>query len=230
MIQGKNFQAVIFDLDGTLLDTLKDIAEAMNRALAALGLPTHEIGAYRQYVGEGATVLAQKVLPEGLRTEAMIKDLRELFIKDYRSNWNNHTRLYPGIAELLDELQKADIPTAVFSNKPHYFTEACVKTFLDRWPFKAVLGESESCPRKPAPDGALRIAKDLGLDPHSFLFVGDTKIDMITAQRAGMHPCGVLWGFRTKEELIANGAKSIIEHPLELTYLLSSQGDKSEIL
>ena len=226
MTHDKRFQAVIFDLDGTLLDTLRDIAEAMNRALAHLDLPPHEIEAYRQFVGEGATVLAQKVLPEGHRTDAMTKRLRDLFIKDYRSNWNIYTRPYPGIRELLDELVKARIPMAVLSNKPHYFTVVCVETFLDRWPFTIVLGESETCPKKPSPAGALRIAHELNLHPRDFLFVGDTRIDMITANRAGMYPCGVLWGFRGKEELFASGAKSMVEHPLEIIDLMSFQGDK----
>ena len=225
MVKNKGLRAVIFDLDGTLLDTLRDIAEAMNRSLSAMGFPTHEIKAYRQFVGEGATVLAQRVLPEGLRHEEKIHALRELFIKDYRSNWNRYTRPYPGITGLLDTLKELRVPMAIFSNKPHYFTENCVREFLDRWPFQMVLGESESCPRKPAPDGALKIADAIGIDPGEIVFVGDTKIDMLTAQNAGMYPCGVLWGFRDREELLQHGAQSLLEHPGDLIDLLALQGD-----
>ena len=225
MIENKKLNAVIFDLDGTLLDTLKDIGEAMNRALRSLGYPTYPISAYRQFVGEGATVLAEKVLPPEERNEEKIQLLRSLFIEDYRSNWKVHTRPYPGIEDLLDALTRLGIPMAVFSNKPHYFTRACVETFLSAWEFELVLGEGEECPRKPDPSGALKIADSIGKAPDEIMFVGDTKIDMQTARNAGMVPCGVTWGFRTRDELQDHGAAYIVDHPMEIESIIRIQKD-----
>ena len=226
MVENKKLNAVIFDLDGTLLDTLRDIGEAMNRALKSLGYPTYPISAYRQFVGEGATVLAEKVLPPDEKNKDNILLLRDIFIKDYRSNWKTHTRPYPGIEELLDALTLQRVPMAVFSNKPHYFTKACVDTFLSRWRFELVLGEGEGCPRKPDPTGALRIASSMGRAPHEVLFVGDTKIDMETAKSAGMRPCGVTWGFRTRDELLAHGAAFIVDHPMEIEAIIRFLEDR----
>ena len=213
-------RAVIFDLDGTLLDTLQDIGEAMNRSLQKLGLSPYPLDAYRQFVGEGATVLAEKVLPPPMRTEDNIKRLRDIFISDYRANWNIHTRPYDGVAELLDVLSKQRVPMAILSNKPHYFTKACVEEFLDRWAFQMVLGEGEGCPRKPDPEGALMIARHTGIKPEGFLFVGDTKVDMLTARNAGMTPCGVTWGFRDRGELEAHGARLLVDNPFQVAEII----------
>lgn len=218
----KRFKAVIFDLDGTLLDTLRDIAEAMNRTLVAFGLKPYPIEAYKNFVGEGARVLAEKVLPQKLRTKENIEHLRQQFINDYRSNWNHYTKPYDGIPELIDTLVQMGIDLAVLSNKPHEFTTACVESFLAKWPFKIALGEKEDIPRKPDPKGATIIAKELDILPSEIIFVGDTKIDMVTAQNAKMFPCGVLWGFRTQEELLKNGAKALLKKPMDLINLFHS--------
>ncbi len=220
MKEAIRFKGVIFDLDGTLLDTLRDIAEAMNRALTRRGFPAHPTSSYKQFVGEGAGTLARKVLREEDRTEGNIERLREEFIKDYRSNWAIHTRPYKGIVELLERLEKRGIMMAVLSNKPHWFTVQCVKRFLGGFNFIACLGESDETPRKPEPKGALVIKEMMGISEREILFVGDTKIDMQTAINASMTPCGVLWGFRDREELMRNGAEYIAEHPMAIENLL----------
>ncbi len=213
-------RAVIFDLDGTLLDTLEDIADSLNRVFAARGLPPHPVGAYRYFVGSGAEELAWRALPEGERTEENVRELVRGFRAEYRSGWNIKTRPYPGVAEMLDWLWRENIPSAVLSNKPGEFTVPAVEEYFPGYPFAAVIGQKEGAPIKPDPAGAIEIARLLGIPAREILFLGDTGVDMETARRAGNFPVGAGWGFRPEEELREHGAEIIIDRPGELPGLL----------
>ena len=216
------FRAVIFDLDGTLLDTLADIGESANAALEQLGFPTHPLPEYRTFVGDGVAVLMQRVLPEPHRKSEMIARVVEGFRKVYGENWNRRTQPYAGIVEMLDALVARKIPLAILSNKPHDFTQQCVREFLPRHQFAAVIGQREGIPTKPDPTSALEVVSQLGLTPAEVVYVGDTSVDMQTATRAGLYAVGVAWGFRSVEELKSHGAKKIISSPIELLAVLPS--------
>lgn len=216
-------QAVIFDLDGTLLDTLEDIADSGNQTLARYGFPTHPIDAYRYFVGDGVGMLIRRILPEDQRHEETIGQVLETYREEYGRRWNAKARPYDGIGELLDALTTARIKTAVLSNKPHELTEKCVGELLSPWTFEITLGQRDGIARKPAPAGALSIARQWGLPPSEIVYAGDTATDMETALAAGMVPCGVLWGFRPAAELRAAGAKVLIQRPIELLDVLDGE-------
>ncbi len=211
-----NFKAVLFDLDGTLLDTLDDLADSMNAVLERSGLPVHEVWKYKYFVGEGIVNLVRKALPEDKLDEETVSRLSAEMRQEYDSRWAGKTKPYDGIAELLDGLTLKKIRLAVLSNKPDNFTKIVVNKFLSRWSFDAVLGERPSVPKKPHPAGALEIAGLLNLKPCEFLYLGDTNVDMKTANSAGMYAVGASWGFRQVDELIKSGAKAIAGYPVEL--------------
>jgi len=215
-----SYKAVLFDLDGTLLDTLEDLADATNEVMATLGFPTHPIDAFRYFVGDGMKNLLLRCLPEARRDEATLAQAIGMFREAYGRNWADKTRPYDGVPELLDALTGRGVPMAVLSNKPHEFTKLCVARLLPRWAFAAVQGVSETNPPKPDPGGARAITEHLGVAPAEFLYVGDTNTDMKTAAAAGMFAVGVTWGFRPPEELLANGARALIDTPSELLALL----------
>lgn len=210
------FQGVIFDLDGTLLNSLEDIADSMNNVLKKLKLPTHDLEEYKYFVGAGMYKLVTRAVPEELRQEDFLKSCFEMMRQEYSRNWRNKTKPYEGIPELLDYLTSLNMAKAVLSNKPHDSTVIMVKELLADWDFQMVLGARPGVPKKPDPVGALEIARKLKIPPERFLYLGDTNIDMQTANAAGMYPVGVLWGFRKSDELIKSGAKALIGHPLEL--------------
>lgn len=217
------YQAVLFDLDGTLLDTLADLAEAGNRVLAARGLPPHPVQEYRYFVGSGVRHLVECILPRPLREqEAEVEAAIAAFQEHYAQTWQLHTRPYAGIAELLGYLSARKYRMAILSNKPQRFTQLCVDTLLAPWRFHPVLGQREGVPRKPHPAAALETARILDLPPSTILYVGDTGVDMRTAQQAGMDAVGVLWGFRSADELRATGAEVLVETPQELQALLTT--------
>jgi phosphoglycolate phosphatase len=207
---------VLFDLDGTLLDTLADLAYSTNRCLARLGLPEHPVEAYRYFVGDGLANLARRTLPAERRDPATVEALQELFNRDYHEHWADSTRAYEGIAELLTALSARGVPMAILSNKPHAFTVDMVRHFLGSWRFAAVFGARDSHPRKPDPAAALEISSALGLAPARVLYAGDTRTDMETACNAGMFAVGVLWGFRPRAELVESGAQALAARPAEL--------------
>ncbi len=216
------YQAVLFDLDGTLLDTLADLAEASNRVLAGRGLKPYPVEDYRYFVGNGVRHLLECILPRPLREkEEEIEAAIAAFQQEYAKNWQEHTKAYQGIAELLDYLSANGYRLAVLSNKPQHFTELCVHTLLADWHFDSVLGQREGIPRKPHPAGALETARVLDLPPSAILYAGDTGVDMRTAQQAGMDAVGVLWGFRDAEELRATGAELLAQTPQELIRFLA---------
>jgi phosphoglycolate phosphatase len=221
VVQGMKYKAVLFDLDGTLLDTIQDIAESMNSVLRYYNFPAHPVEAYKIFVGDGVEALARRVLPEGRQDAETVSGCVSAMRKEYGTRWPNNTRPYEGVPELLDALVARGIKLSVLSNKPDDFTKIMVAGLLPRWPFEPVLGARPFVPQKPDPAGALEIARRISIPPEEFLYLGDTGTDMKTAKAAGMYPVGVNWGFRTAEELETNGAKIIIEKPLELLEILS---------
>jgi phosphoglycolate phosphatase len=210
------YKAVLFDLDGTLIDTVDDIGDAANRVLSNRKFPTHSISTYRLFIGEGVRMLLTYALPEEDRKKELITACLKEFIEDYRYNYNVKTKLYDGIPELLDILTLRNLKLAVLSNKPHPMTKDCVEFFLSQWDFDIVLGQQDSIPRKPDPQGAFEVAQRLAIPPSNFIYLGDTAIDMKTALSAGMFPVGVLWGFRSLAELKENGARVVIDAPMQL--------------
>jgi phosphoglycolate phosphatase len=211
-----SYHGVLFDLDGTLLDTLLDLAHSMNEALDRLGFAGHPVEAYRYFVGEGTDILASRALPPASRNERTVARCVAEFLAEYSRRWDEHTRPYPGIPELLDALSARGIRMAILSNKKHELTELAVARLLPAWRFAAVAGAKADVPRKPDPTAALRLAGELQLPPAEIVYLGDTKTDMQTAVGAGMQPVGALWGFRTEEELRTSGARTVIARPQDL--------------
>jgi len=213
-----NIRAVLFDLDGTLADSLADLATATNHALKQLGFPTHSVDSYRYRVGDGARELCARALP------ADKQDLQDEVLRRMRQHYDRHcfdqTRLYDGIPELVSALAQRRLHLAVLSNKPDPFTKRMIAHFFQPSPFAIVRGQLPDVPIKPNPTAALQIAKELGAPPADWLYLGDTNTDMLTARAAGMHPVGVLWGFRERDELVASGAEHIVAKPADVLPLL----------
>ena len=216
------YKALIFDLDGTLLDTLDDLAACGNRTLSRLGCRPHPVAAYRLFVGDGLQTLVERMLPPEARSIATIDAAVQFFKEDYSVNWNVQTSMYKGIAEMLDELTAREYRLSILSNKPDAFTRVCVRAFLNAWTFEPLFGQRPGVPKKPHPAGAIEIAGAMQINPAEILYVGDSGTDMATAAGAGMDAVGVLWGFRQAAELRAAGARSLIQSPDQLLDLLSS--------
>ncbi len=213
----QRFAGAIFDLDGTLVDSLEDIALAMDAALARFGLPGHPLTAYREMVGEGAEVLARRASAgaAGLDLGALAAAYRDEYAaRDHRS-----TTVYPGIVDLLAGLVAADVAVAVLSNKPDDFTRDLVTVRFPDVPFVAVRGQRSGVPRKPDPTVALELARLMEQAPARLAFVGDTAVDMQTARAARMTAIGVLWGFRGHDELVGAGAHHLLHAPGDLLAL-----------
>ena len=210
------FKAIVFDMDGTLLNTLEDLADSMNQVLRDKGFPVHPTEAYFTLVGSGAAKLVARALPKENRNEETIKECLDAFRAEYDQKWNKKTTLYEGIPGLLDALIRMEIPLCVLTNKPQNFAELCVRHFLGRWTFAMVIGQREGVPVKPDPSGPREIAASLNIPPEEFLYLGDTNVDMQTAINGGMFPVGVLWGFRSEQELRESGAQAIIAKPMEV--------------
>jgi phosphoglycolate phosphatase len=215
-IVSPNYKAVIFDLDGTLLDTIDDIAVTMNRVLDRRHLGSCTIEAYKTLVGDGAEELVRRALsPRPLGDEEIAGILRD-YRREYDLCWRDQSRPYPEIPELLEELARRGIKTAVLSNKSHPFTKTMTRELLAPHRFDVVRGAMPGVPLKPDPQPALMIASEMDVPPDSVVFLGDTNVDMLTAVAAGMFPVGALWGFRSAAELEANGAAGLIRSPLDL--------------
>jgi len=214
------YKAILFDLDGTLLNTLEDLGDAVNRVLAARGFPTHKLDEYRYFIGDGTATLITRALPEGQRNEDTIRACLKALLEAYGRNWKLKTMPYDGVTEMLDGLTACRIKMAVLSNKSHDFTKRCVADLLPNWTFDVVLGQRDTVPLKPDPAGALEVAERLNIPPANFLYLGDSAVDMKTAIAAGMFPVGVLWGFRPAQELKENGAQVLIKRPSEILNLL----------
>jgi len=215
-----NCRAVIFDLDGTLLDTLADIADSANRVLVTHGCAPHDRDAYRWFVGDGSAILMARALPEDRRTPEMIQACLQGFIADYSQNWHQATQPYEGLSDLLSQLRDLRIKMSVVTNKPHRFAGAMMAYYFEGYRFDPILGQLDGIPTKPDPQQALSAAGQMAVAPSTCTFIGDSAVDMETAHKAGMQPVGAGWGFRPAGELIDAGAWAIINHPLELLDLI----------
>ena len=215
-----NHKAIIFDLDGTLLNTIEDLTDSMNLTLSRFGFKGHDQETYKYFIGDGIETLVQRALPPESRDEGMVARCVAAMREEYALRWDKKTRPYPGIPELLDTLSQKGWPISILSNKPDDSTRMVVAKLLPRWSFQIILGSRPSVPKKPDPTAALEIAGLLNLSPAQFIYLGDTGTDMKTALSAGMFPVGVLWGFRTAQELMDHGARVLIEKPLDLLQYL----------
>lgn len=217
------FQAVIFDLDGTLLDSLEDLANAVNGMLISAGYPQHPLVAYRQFVGDGLDMLVRRALPsdvaDSLTKEAFADLVRET-ADNYTRDWAIASRPYPQIPFLLKVLREKALPRAVVTNKPHVWTLRILEHFFADAGFTFVQGASPDIPRKPDPTSALQAARLMNVEPRHTVFLGDSNVDILTAKHAGMRAVGASWGFRGAEELKAAGAEILLDNPLDLLTLL----------
>lgn len=215
------YRAVIFDLDGTLLDTIEDLTDSMNAALARMGYPAKTVAECKTLVGDGlATFIRRSLPPPCAGDPEAARKLRDLIRAEYGLRNAVKTRPYPGIPEMLEAMLKRRIPLAVLSNKPHDSTLEVVSKHFPNVGFTYVFGARDDVPVKPDPAGALEVARLLGVPPGEVLYVGDTNTDMQTATAAKMFAVGVLWGFRTADELRKNGARILVSNPAELLDLL----------
>lgn len=212
---------IVFDLDGTLLDTLEDIAISANFALVSLGFQAEEREKYRYFVGEGVFKLFENIFASHPQTPELIQQAVTLFEKHYTKQFNQNTKLYEGVSKMLSFLHKRNFKMAILSNKPDSFTKMCAIKYLRQWKFDVVFGAREGVPRKPHPRGALEISELLHVNPNDCYYLGDTMIDMKTANSAGMIAIGALWGFREENELREHGAKYLVQTPSEVIKLLA---------
>ncbi len=201
------YQTVLFDLDGTLLDTLEDLRDGVNVVLERYGYPRHTLEEIREYVGNGAGVLISRALPEGTAPEEIERVLAE-YKEWYRIHYCTKTRPYPGVAEVLEKLAAEGVKMAVVSNKPDAVTKELAKKFFPGLP---AFGQRNDIPRKPEPQMVWKALETLGADRTRACYVGDSEVDVVTAKNAGLPVVLVSWGFRTKEQLRAAGAETMVD-------------------
>lgn len=213
------FKGIIFDLDGTLVNSLEDISDAMNTVLTNLNYPTHTYDTYQYFIGSGLRNLVSKALPASNNSEDQIETCFDCMITEYREICTLKTKPYEGIIELLDQLASKNIKLAVFSNKADELTKKIAAEIFPDY-FDDAVGLSTEELKKPNPFEAIEISKKWNLKTKEILFVGDSDIDMQTANNANMFAVGVSWGYRTKNELLASGAKLVINDVLELIEIL----------
>ena len=214
------YQTVLFDLDGTLLNTIEDLADAGNRLCAARGWPTHTTAQFCYLVGNGIPKLIERLTPEELRTEQVLADAYRDFDADYHDPMFDKTAPYPGMPELLAALHAKGVRLAVVSNEDEATARGVVAHYFDPSLFVQVRGAFADVPKKPAPEGTLALMEQIGADPAATLYVGDSNVDVATAKNAGLPCCGVLWGFRTREELSEAGAEYLAADTDELARVL----------
>ena len=211
------YKNVIFDLDGTLLNTLEDLAAATNWVCALHGWPAHTVEEYKYFVGNGAPKLLERVAPPGT---VLTDELRRVTLAEFTERYNAHkedrTTAYPGMPEAVRRLRDSGITLAVLSNKPHEETVNVIETLFGEGYFDIIQGQKEDVAIKPSPEGVFRILDQLGLEQKELVYLGDTATDMQTGKSAGAFTVGALWGFRDRAELEQGGADAIIGHPLEL--------------
>ena len=213
------YNAAALDMDGTLIDSLKDLAVAGNTALEEFGFPTHPVDAYRYFAGGGLEVLVGRALPQGALNQLDRETLHKLISragKYYATHWDVYTKPYPGVRETLSALQEKGIPLAIVTNKPHVWLLEMLDHFFPDIHFAHVRGAGPDVPTKPNPFTALEAASAIGLPPSAFAFVGDSDVDMLTAHNAGMGAFGAAWGFRGSQELKKAGADFLLDNMSEL--------------
>ncbi len=217
-------KAFIFDLDGTLINSLGDLASAINRMLVGKGYPERELALFPKFIGEGMRTLVERALPDGVRDDSAIVDecLAE-YMRQYDLCWHEQTVVYAGMHEVLAAIKAQGLRLGCISNKGHHFTGLCCAHFFPEVAWDFVFGQREGVPRKPDPAAAHEAALLCGITPAECAYVGDSGIDMEFATRAGMQAVGVNWGFRSEAELRENGATVVLSHPQELLTLLSEK-------
>ena len=213
------YELAIFDMDGTILDTLEDLKNALNYSLEHHGYPTRSLDEVRRFVGNGIRRLITLGAPEGTSEESVDKIFSD-FNDYYKIHSADNTKTYPGILELIDNLQSDGIKTAVVSNKADYAVQdLCAEYFPGC--FDAQVGEREGIRRKPAPDSVNEVLRKLAVSKEQAVYIGDSEVDVATAQNAGMDLIGVEWGFRGRELLAEKGAKIIVERPEEIEQIIN---------
>lgn len=220
-----NYQAVIFDLDGTLLNTIGDLADSCNYVLTAKGYPTFSTVQYKKFVGNGAAILMKRIHPEGT-SQAELDEALAQFTVYYNAHKDIQTAPYEGIPELLNKLKSRGLRLCVLSNKPHEISTQIVKQYFGEDTFDIIMGKSPDFPVKPAPVSCNYLIGRLGLAKHNVLYVGDSNVDMQTARNADLTSCGVCWGFRSEAELRAEGAAFLAHTPDDIFDII--KGDESE--
>lgn len=213
-------EGVIFDLDGTLVDTIEDIGDAANAMFGQYGLPQHTISEYTRWVGSGVIKFIERALKDDYDPD-QVKTYVAAFREIYRANLHNKSRLYDGFPNVLNELTERGIRLSVLSNKPDYLTREVSRHFLSRWPFHPVLGQRDGVPRKPDPAAAHEIAEIFNLEPGKIMFVGDSDNDIHAALAAGMVAVGATWGYGHMGNDIPEGKVTFIDRPEELLPLLT---------
>ena len=209
------YNYIIFDLDGTLLNTIDDLADAGNWVCRNHGWPTHTVEEYKRFVGNGMSKLAIRFVPEDWRTPEGVSQVLAEFMPYYDAHKEDKTAPYPGIRQALEQLKKAGVHTAVLSNKAHTLVPSIIEGYFPQM-FDFVQGAVDGVPTKPDPTLLHRLMGEMGADPQRTLFVGDSNVDIRTAKNGGLTSCGVLWGFRGRPELEEEGACHIVETPKEL--------------
>lgn len=213
-------KAVMFDLDGTIADTLESIAYSANKTLIACGLEARPVEEYKYYAGDGADVLIMRALIAASsckeQAEALFDKAMGIYKEVFVDACMYKVKPFDGIVEMLDKLKRQEIKIGVLTNKPHARGVDVVTELFCEGYFDCVRGQKEGVPKKPNPSGARLMLEEFGVLPEECLYVGDTNVDMQTGKNTGMFTVGVLWGFRDREELVKNNADAIIEHPLEL--------------
>ena len=208
-------KAVLFDLDGTLADSLIDLADGVNRAIASKGFPTHEVEAFKYFVGDGIPKMIERALPEDNRDAATINEIKDIFLPYYAIHYADNTYAYEGMPELVNTLKSQGFIVAVVTNKEQHMANEVVKSLYGDV-FDLIFGKRDGIPAKPDPTAALMAMEKLGVTPEECVFIGDSGMDVATAVNSGAVPVGEIWGFRKEDELLANGAKYIISKPDEL--------------
>lgn len=214
-------KAVLFDLDGTLVNSLCDLADSVNFALNEMGFPTHATEKYKYFVGDGIPKMIERALPDKMKTEEINQKCFEIFMDRYKAHYFDKTVPYEGINILLQNLRTEKIKIAVISNKADEMAKKVVDKLFGNT-FDAVTGKREGYPAKPDPKLTLKIIDELGLKPDECIFVGDSGMDIATARSADTLSVGVLWGFRTKEELLDNGADYLVTSPIQIYDIVKS--------
>lgn len=213
------YKAVIFDLDGTLLNTIDDLAIACNYALEKCNLPTHDVEKYKQFVGNGRYKLIERIIPEEKRSEELFNKVLKLYDDYYEAHMMDETKPYNGIINLLDNLKDKNIKIAVVSNKPNEFTVGMVKHYFGER-FDIIFGHREGYKTKPNPDTVLEVMKELNVKENECIYIGDSNVDMKTAQNANLKSIGVSWGFRGRKELEEAGADFVVDNVSEIEEII----------
>lgn len=211
------YQAAIFDMDGTLIDSLEDISDSVNETMEYYGFPPHTLEEYRYFVGNGARKLIERSIPKDRVGDSdFVNEVLKYYDSCYKRRLTNKTHPYSGILDMLKELQNKKIPLGVCTNKQQFAADEIINAMFPAGMFSVVIGDQKGLPRKPDPAKVLKIAAQFDVEPKYVAYFGDTSVDMETAHNAGFLSIGVTWGFRPKSELIESGAEILIDHPCEL--------------